>query len=117
MQCLWETYRKQNLVVLAVPSNDFGAQEPWPEKKVQEFYTKKFNVDFPVTGKQAIVSPDDRHEFYDELEHTWGDNLIPTWNFHKFLIARDGQLVGSWSPDTSPLDPAVTAAIEKALKE
>jgi glutathione peroxidase len=117
LQILWEKYRSDRLVVLAIPCNDFGQQEPWSEKEIEEFYINKYKVDFPVAGKQAVLSPDERHEFYEELAYTWGENVLPTWNFAKFLIGRDGELAGMWSPETSPLDDTVVKGIEAALSK
>ena len=111
---LWETYRDRGLVVLGVPSNDFGQQEPGDEARIREFCTVNYGVAFPMTAKQAVVGPT-AHPFYHWIEDRFGAAAAPRWNFHKYLIDADGELAGAWPSKVSPLAPEIVAAIEDAL--
>lgn len=114
LQSLWEAYQGQGLVVLGVPCNDFGGQEPGSEAQIQDFCATTFRVSFPMTSKQA-VSGDDAHPFYRWARETLGVIAAPKWNFHKYLIGKDGQLVDWFSSVTDPMSDKVRAAVEKAL--
>jgi len=114
LQSIWEQYRDQGLVVLGVPSNDFGAQEPNAEAEIKEFCEVNFNVDFPMT-KKNVVKGDEAHPFYQWAKETLGDDATPQWNFHKYLVGPDGSLVQSIGSRTAPTDAEVTSAIEAVL--
>ncbi len=114
LQSLWNEYREQGLVVLGVPSNDFGAQEPKAEADIKEFCEVNFNVDFPLTSKN-VVKGDDAHPFYQWAAEELGDDATPKWNFHKYLVAPDGTLVKSIASTTKPDDDEVITAIEANL--
>ena len=85
LQTLWETYRDRGLVVLGVPSNDFGAQEPGSETEIKEFCIVNFNIDFPMTEKQ-VVSGANAHPFYQWSGEQLGVLSKPKWNFYKILL-------------------------------
>ena len=114
LQALWEKYRDRGLVVIGVPSNDFGAQEPGTEAEIQEFCSTRFAVDFPMTAKVPVTGPA-AHPFYrwsvDELDA----DAAPKWNFHKYLVGRDGT-VTSFGSRTPPDAPDLTGSIEAALR-
>jgi len=82
LQALWETYQDKGLVVLGVPSNDFGKQEPGTETEIKEFCEVNFNVNFPMTEK-AIVKGKNAHPFYQWAKQKLGYMAAPKWNFHK----------------------------------
>ncbi|HEY3918434.1 MAG TPA: glutathione peroxidase [Stellaceae bacterium] len=109
---LWQRYRDKGFVLLGVPSNDFGAQEPGDEAEIKEFCTRNYAVDFPLAAKE-VVSGVKAHPFYQWVAKEGG---APRWNFHKYLIAPDGTLAGAWASRVAPEDPAITGAIEAALK-
>lgn len=115
LQDLWERYRDKGLVVLGVPSNDFGGQEPGDEKEIKEFCSVNFNVDFPMTAKQQ-VSGDNAHPFYKWAAQRLGVMASPKWNFHKYVIGPDGQLVDWFSTVTDPTSDKVIAVVETSLK-
>lgn len=114
LQNVYEQYRDQGLVVLGVPSNDFGGQEPGSEAEIKEFCEVNFSVNFPLTGK-AKVKGDDAHPFYKWAKDQVGVVGSPKWNFHKYLIGPDGALIDWFSTPTAPDGAKVTKAIEAAL--
>jgi glutathione peroxidase len=114
LQKLWTRYRKQGLVVLGVPSNDFGQQEPGAEETIQEFCAARYGVDFPLTAKQRVIGPD-AHPFYRWLVEQVGEDGAPRWNFHKYLIDANGHLVDMWPSRIEPLAGEITEAIEGVL--
>ena len=114
LQALWDKYRDQGLVVLAVPSNDFGGQEPSKESDIKTFCETNFDVDFPMTTKQKVKGSD-AHPFYKWAKDQVGVMGSPKWNFHKYLIAPDGTLTDWFASTTSPDVKKVTKAIEAIL--
>src|SRR5690606_35488495 len=102
------------LVVLGVPSNDFGGQEPGTEAEILSFCEINYDVDFPLTAKQAVTG-EAAHPFYKWIAEVAGEAARPRWNFHKYLIGPQGQLVDVYPGKTSPLDPALVRAIEALL--
>ena len=91
LQDLWQRYQDRGLVVLGVPSNDFGGQEPGTEVEIKSFCEVNFNVDFPLTEK-AIVKGSKAHPFFQWAGESLGAMAKPRWNFHKYLITPDGRL-------------------------
>lgn len=114
LQDLWQRYRDRGLVVLGVPSNDFGGQEPGTEAEIKTFCEVNFDVDFPLTEK-VRVKGDGAHPFYKWAADELGALAKPRWNFHKYLIASDGRLVEWFSTPTSPTEARVIRAVEAAL--
>jgi glutathione peroxidase len=114
LQALWERYRDQGLVVLGVPSNDFGGQEPGSEAEIKDFCEVNYGIEFPLTQKETVRGPR-AHPFYRWAEAELGSSAAPKWNFHKYLLAPDGRLAASFPTSLSPLASAVVAAIEQAL--
>ena len=114
LQSVWERYRERGLVVLGVPSNDFGGQEPGTESEIKQFCEVNFNVDFPMTSK-VHVKGENAHPFYRWASQELGSASKPRWNFHKYLISPDGQLVDWFSTPTSPTSERVLRAIEAQL--
>ena len=112
---LWARYRDKGLVVLAVPSNDFGGQEPGNESEIKEFCEVNYGIDFPMTDKEHVKGAD-AHPFYKWAASHFGPLSKPRWNFHKYLVAPDGQLAGWFSTMTSPTSDKVVRAIEAQLK-
>ncbi|MGH6961466.1 MAG: glutathione peroxidase, partial [Dongiaceae bacterium] len=114
LERLWQAYRARGLVVLGVPSNDFGRQEPGDSAGIQAFCTKNYGVDFPLTAKQTVIGGE-AHPFYRWIVAEFGEAAAPRWNFHKYLVARDGSLAALWPSTVDPLDPEITQAIEEQL--
>jgi glutathione peroxidase len=115
LQALWKRYEKRGLVVIGVPSNDFGAQEPKSEAEIAGFCKGAFGVTFPLTTKEAVSGPG-AHAFYRWAREKLGTSQAPRWNFHKYLVGRDGQLVGGYGSRVEPLSPELIQAIEGALE-
>jgi len=112
LEKLYQDYGDDGLVVLGFPSNDFMGQEPGTEEQIQEFCRLTYKVRFPMFEK-VTVKEGAAHPFYDQLAAKAG--TYPTWNFHKYLIGRDGQLISEFSPRTQPDDENLVGAIKAAL--
>ncbi|AIE73971.1 MULTISPECIES: glutathione peroxidase [unclassified Synechocystis] len=106
-----QAYGDKGLVIIGVPCNQFGAQEPGSPEEIKEFTRTKYDVDFTLLEKQDVNGPN-RSPLYQFLV---GDGEDISWNFGKFLIGRDGQVVARFDPQTKPDDEGLKAAIEKAL--
>jgi len=114
LEDLYEEYGDDGLVVLGFPSNDFMGQEPGTEEQIEEFCRLTYGVQFPMFQK-TTVKGSDADPFYVELAEATGK--APSWNFHKYLIGRDGETVTQFSPRTKPDNDKLVAAIEQALAE
>lgn len=114
LQGLWERYRARGLVVLGVPCNDFGAQEPGTEAEIISFCEVNYDVDFPMTVKHSVLG-EEAHPFYKWIGEVAGEDALPKWNFHKYLIGPDGELVEVFGSRVAPDDAAVVKAIEELL--
>jgi len=112
LEKLYKDYGSKGLVVLGFPSNDFMGQEPGTEEQIEEFCRLTYGVEFPMFEK-TTVKGDDAHPFYRQLAEASG--TYPTWNFHKYLVGRDGRLIAEFSPRTKPADEKLVGAIEAAL--
>ena len=114
MEKLWQRYRDKGFVLLGVPSNDFGAQEPAGETEIKNFCEQNYAVDFPLAAKERVIGKE-AHPFYRWVVAQLGDAGAPRWNFHKYLIGPDGAIAGAWPSRVNPTDAAITREIEKAL--
>ncbi|HRZ87392.1 MAG TPA: glutathione peroxidase [bacterium] len=117
LQKLYETYKGRGFVVLGFPCNDFMWQEPGLESQIKQFCTVNYGVTFPLFSK-IHVKGEDTHDLYKFLTAAATDPAYAgeiTWNFNKFLIDRSGNIVGRFGSKTTPDDPAVIEAVEKAL--
>jgi glutathione peroxidase len=122
LQAAYDEYREQGFTVLGFPANDFMGQEPGTDEEIAEFCSVNYAVTFPVMSKISVAG-ETRHPLYTELiarrpaidGKPEGDPEI-TWNFEKFLLGRDGEVVARFSPRVTPDDPALREAIETELK-
>jgi glutathione peroxidase len=117
LEAVYEKYKDQGFVIVGFPANNFGGQEPGTEAQIKEFCSSKYNVTFPMTSKISVKG-DDQHGLYKFLTHkdTNGDFAGDIeWNFAKFLVDRNGNVMARFASKTKPDDAQVTAAIEKAL--
>ena len=139
LEALYQQYKDRGLVILGFPANDFAGQEPGTDQEIARFCSTEYPVTFPLFSKIPVTGPD-KHPLYAALieaalEHIphgpWRENLsnyaakngfpppnaLPEllWNFEKFLVGRDGQVLVRFAPDTPPNDPKIITAIEQAL--
>jgi glutathione peroxidase len=114
LQQLWARYRERGLLIVGVPSNDFGGQEPGGAAEINKTAHGEYGVSFPLAAKADIKGPS-AHPFYKwaALERP---GQAPRWNFHNYLVGRDGRIAAAFSTQTEPTDPQVIAAIEKELR-
>lgn len=112
LEALYRKYRDRGLVVLGFPSNDFGGQEPGTEKQIQKFCKLTYFIEFPMFEKTRAAKAN-----ADPLYRTLGElsGEYPRWNFHKYLLNRNGELVKSFSTPTPPEGPEIVGAIEGLL--
>jgi glutathione peroxidase len=113
LEALQRKYASQGFSVLGFPSNDFMGQEPGSEEDIQEFCTLTYGVKFPMFEKVEVKGPN-ATPLYRALARSTG--VAPGWNFHKYLIARDGSVVANFPSKVKPDDAQLTAAIERELK-
>lgn len=114
LEKLHDRLKDKGLVVLGFPSNDFGEQEPGSDKQIADFCRLTYGVEFPMVSK-TVVKGDKANAFYKELARRSGSK--PAWNFHKYLISRDGQQVVAFSSTTAPEDKALLARIDEFLNK
>ena len=117
LQQIYDRYAERGFEVLGFPCNQFGAQEPGTAGEIEEFCSINYGVTFPMFEKLDVNGPD-RHPLYDELTRTAdveGHDGDIRWNFEKFLISPDGEIVARYSPVVVPDDPTIVADIEKTL--
>lgn len=115
LQNIYQDYRQSNLVIIGLPCNDFGDCEPGNEQAITGYYWDNFGVTFPLTEKITIVGRG-AHPLFLALMDTFGMELMPRWNFTKYLFDCRGQFVERWPSDVEPDDPAMTHEIERQLQ-
>jgi glutathione peroxidase len=118
LEAIYQKYKDQGLIVLGVPSNDFGGQEPGTNDEIKSFCSKNYNVTFPILDKAGVKSGKDQHPLYTAL--TGKESPFPgdvKWNFGKFLVGRDGKIVARFDSKDEPDSEKVTTAIENVVKE
>lgn len=115
LEALYEAKVGKGLVILGVPCNDFGHQEPGAAREIREFCDSSYHVTFPMAAKVEIVPSARRHPFYQWVAEELGDSALPRWNFHKYLIGKDGSLIEAFPSKAAPLGPDMLEAINHAL--
>jgi glutathione peroxidase len=118
LQALYETKRADGFTILGFPANNFGGQEPGTNEEIKTFCSLKYNVTFPMFTKISVKG-EDIHPLYKYLTDKQTDPEFAgeiKWNFNKFLIGRDGKIIGRFEPPVKPESPEVTQAIDKALE-
>ena len=116
MQKIWETYQKKGLLILGVPSNDFGNQEPGSSEEIKNFCEAKFGITFPMTEKVSVKG-ENAHPFYVWASENHGKSAIPKWNFHKIIINKDGKVEVTFASITNPSSKKFITALEKTLNK
>ena len=113
LQKLYDTYKDKGFVVLGIPSNDFGGQEPGSEKEIKQFCSTKFSVTFPMLSKEQTKAGPGQSNMYEFLGTRTGK--LPGWNFSKYLVNKEGQPVAFYASNVSPEDAVLVKAIEQSL--
>ena len=114
LQELYEKYQDKGLVIIGVPSNQFGSQEPGSETEIKDFCETNFNITFPMTSKYDVKG-DEAHPVYLWAKETYGKSAIPKWNFHKILINKDGKIEDTFVSFTNPLSKKIIKKLEQVL--
>lgn len=114
LQRLYDTYKDRGLVILGFPANDFAGQEPGTDAQIAEFCSAKYGVTFPMFAKITVKGPG-QPAVYKTLTATADPPGDISWNFEKFLVGRDGAVLGRFKTRVAPDDPALVSAIEAAL--
>ena len=116
LEALYNKYKSQGLVVLGFPSNDFGSQEPGTNAEIKKFCEAKFKVSFPMFSKDKVLG-EGKQPVYDYLTKNANPTGEVSWNFEKFLIDRNGNVVGRYLSKVTPLSRELTQAVEKELSK
>ncbi|MFZ1007779.1 MAG: glutathione peroxidase [Candidatus Sulfotelmatobacter sp.] len=118
LEATYEKYKGQGFVILGFPANNFGAQEPGTNEEIKTFCSRKYNVTFPMYAKISVKG-EDQAPLYSYLTKDTGPGLTGDikWNFTKFLVDRNGNVVQRFESAVTPDSPEMVAAIEKQLKQ
>ena len=114
LQSLYEKYKEKNFIIIAVPSNQFGGQEPGSNDEIKNFCETNFNITFPITDK-VNVKGGNAHPIYKWANENYGSATVPKWNFHKILISKDGKIHNTFNSFITPLSDKITKEIELIL--
>jgi glutathione peroxidase len=114
LQNLYEIYKDKGLVIIGIPSNQFGGQEPSDESEIKVFCETNFNITFPMTSKYDVKG-DTAHPIYLWAKKTYGNQTIPKWNFHKILINKEGMVEDTFVSFTNPMSKKIIKKIEEIL--
>ncbi len=114
LQALWDEYRPSGLIVIGLPCNDFGAQEPGDEAAIQQFCHTEFKVTFPMTEKVSIIG-NRPHPLFVAMREEFTADVLPRWNFFKYLFGRDGEFVAHWPSQIEPDEPGFRHDVERNL--
>ncbi len=114
LQQLWEKYQNRNFIVLGVPTNQFGGQEPGTNQEIKNFCETNFSINFPMTIKYDVKG-DGAIEIYKWAKFTFGKSAVPKWNFHKILIDKNGNIHDTYASFTNPMSKKIISVLEKIL--
>jgi len=114
LQTLYEQYKERGLVVIGIPTNQFGGQEPGTNEEIKNFCETNFNITFPMTDK-INVKGENAHELYVWAKKNFGKSTIPKWNFHKILINKDGKIEDTFNSFTEPMSKKITTKLNNLL--
>ena len=114
LQNLYDIYSKKGLVILGIPSNQFGNQEPGSEDEIKDFCKTNFNITFPMTSKYDVKG-ENAHPIFLWAKKSFGNSTVPKWNFHKILVNKHGKIVDTFASFTNPKSNKITKKIEDIL--
>ena len=115
LQNLYDSYKNKGFIVIGMPSNQFGGQEPGNEKIIKDFCETNFNITFPMTIKYNVKGKE-AHPIYVWAKKTYGNSAVPKWNFHKILINSEGKVQDTYASFTNPMSSKITKQIDKIIK-
>ena len=115
MQNLWEKYQSKGIVMLGIPSNDFGKQEPGTSKEIKNFCEARFGITFPMTEKVSVKGSE-AHPFYIWARENYGKSAIPKWNFHKIIIDKNGKIAETFYSITNPSSKKFIEVLDRLIK-
>jgi glutathione peroxidase len=114
LQKLYDNYKENGLIVIGIPSNQFGSQEPGTETEIKNFCETNFNITFPMTSKYKVKG-NNAHPIYIWAKETFGKSTVPKWNFHKILINKNGKVEDTFASFTGPLSNKIIKKLEEIL--
>ena len=114
LQKLYDNYKDKNFLVIGVPSNQFGSQEPGSNKQIKDFCETNFDITFPITDK-VDVKGKNAHRLYKWAKENHGNSTVPKWNFHKILINKNGKIQDTFNSFITPLSDKIKKQIELIL--
>ena len=114
LQTLYDKYKNKGFIILGVPSNQFGSQEPGSNKEIKNFCETNFNISFPMTNKVDVKGVN-AHEIYSWAKKNYGGSAVPKWNFHKILINKNGKIDETFGSFTKPMSKKIISKLEKLL--
>ena len=114
LQTLYDNYKDKDFLVIGVPSNQFGGQEPGSNNEIKKFCETNFNITFPITDK-VDVKGKNAHVLYKWAKENYGSSTVPKWNFHKILINKEGKIQDTFNSFITPLSDKITKQIELVL--
>ena len=114
LQQLYDNFKDKGLIVIGIPSNQFGRQEPGSESEIKNFCETNFNITFPMTSKYDVKG-DNAHPIYLWAKETYGNSTVPKWNFHKILINKEGKVEDTFVSFTNPLSKNIIKKLEQIL--
>ena len=114
LQNLYDGYKSKGLIVIGMPSNQFGGQEPGSETEIKNFCETNFNITFQMTSKYDVKG-DNAHPIYIWAKETFGKSTVPKWNFHKILINKEGKVEDTFASFTNPMSKKIINKLEEIL--
>ena len=115
LQILYDKYKEKNFIVLGIPSNQFGGQEPGTNSEIKNFCETNFDITFPITSK-TYVKGENAHEIYKWAKKNYGKSTVPKWNFHKILINKEGKVEDTFASFTKPTSKKIINKLGQLLK-
>ena len=114
LQNLYDSYKNKGFIVIGMPSNQFGGQEPGAETEIKKFCETNFNITFQMTSKYDVKG-DNAHPIYIWAKETFGKSTVPKWNFHKILINKEGKVEDTFASFTNPMSKKIINKLEEIL--
>ena len=114
LQNLYDSYKNKGLIIIGMPSNQFGGQEPGSETEIKKFCETNFNITFQMTSKHDVKG-DNAHPIYIWAKETFGKSTVPKWNFHKILINKEGKVEDTFASFTNPMSKKIINKLEEIL--